>query len=63
MAIAYPDFAKDIINKGILNQEKVCISCSACTQIMRNGGTTGCVVRDKEIYGPIFEKYRDKLTD
>jgi 2,4-dienoyl-CoA reductase-like NADH-dependent reductase (Old Yellow Enzyme family) len=60
MAIAYPDFAKDIINKGKLDQEKVCVSCSACTKIMRNGGTTGCVIRDKEIYGPIFEKYRDK---
>jgi 2,4-dienoyl-CoA reductase (NADPH2) len=55
MAFAYPDFAKDIITKGRMDREKVCISCSACTQIMRDGGTTGCVVRDHEVYGPIFE--------
>ena len=54
MAFAYPDFAKDIITKGRMFAEKVCVSCSACTQIMRDGGKTGCVVRDNEVYGPIF---------
>ncbi|MGD8786672.1 MAG: FAD-dependent oxidoreductase [Phycisphaerales bacterium] len=54
MGFAYPDFAKDIINNGRMYPEKVCISCSACTQIMRDQGMTGCVVRDNEVYGPIF---------
>jgi NADPH-dependent glutamate synthase beta subunit-like oxidoreductase/2,4-dienoyl-CoA reductase-like NADH-dependent reductase (Old Yellow Enzyme family) len=58
MAFAYPDFAKDIITKGRMFPEKVCVSCSACTQIMRDGGMTGCVVRDNEVYGPIFEHGR-----
>jgi NADPH-dependent glutamate synthase beta subunit-like oxidoreductase/2,4-dienoyl-CoA reductase-like NADH-dependent reductase (Old Yellow Enzyme family) len=58
MAFAYPDFAKDIITAGRMYPEKVCISCSACTQIMRDGGTAGCVVRDNEVYGPIFERGR-----
>jgi 2,4-dienoyl-CoA reductase (NADPH2) len=58
MAFAYPDFAKDIITKGRMYPEKVCVSCSACTQIMRDGGMTGCVVRDNEVYGPIFEQGR-----
>ena len=58
MAFAYPDFAKDIITKGRMYPEKVCVSCSACTQIMRDGGTAGCVVRDNEVYGPIFEHGR-----
>ncbi|MFH1882094.1 MAG: FAD-dependent oxidoreductase, partial [Planctomycetota bacterium] len=58
MAFAYPDFVKDIITKGRMYPEKVCVSCSACTQIMRDGGTTGCVVRDNEVYGPIFEHGR-----
>jgi 2,4-dienoyl-CoA reductase (NADPH2) len=58
MAFAYPDFAKDIITKGRMFPEKVCVSCSACTQIMRDAGTTGCVVRDNEVYGPIFEHGR-----
>jgi 2,4-dienoyl-CoA reductase (NADPH2) len=58
MAFAYPDFAKDIITKGRMYPEKVCVSCSACTQIMRDAGMTGCVVRDNEVYGPIFEHGR-----
>jgi NADPH-dependent glutamate synthase beta subunit-like oxidoreductase/2,4-dienoyl-CoA reductase-like NADH-dependent reductase (Old Yellow Enzyme family) len=58
MAFAYPDFAGDIITKGHLDPQKVCVACSGCTQIMRDGGTTGCVVRDNKVYGPIFEHGR-----
>lgn len=58
MAFAYPDFAKDIITAGRIFPDKVCVSCSACTQIMRDGGMAGCVVRDNEVYGPIFEHGR-----
>ncbi|HIJ53952.1 MAG TPA: FAD-dependent oxidoreductase [Planctomycetes bacterium] len=58
MAFAYPDFAKDIITKGRLDPGKVCVACSGCTQIMRDRGMTGCVVRDNEVYGPIFERGR-----
>ena len=63
MAFAYPDFAKDIINNGRMYSEKVCVSCSACTQIMRDSGTTGCVVRDNEVYGPIFKHGRMSERD
>jgi 2,4-dienoyl-CoA reductase-like NADH-dependent reductase (Old Yellow Enzyme family) len=58
LAFAYPDFAKDIILRGKLDPKKVCICCSACSQLMRDGQVTGCVVRDKEIYGPIFKQAR-----
>ena len=58
MAFAYPDFARDIVTRGRMSPEKVCIACSACTQIMRDGGTAGCVVRDNNVYGPIFERGR-----
>jgi len=63
MAFAYPDFAADIINKGRMYPEKVCVGCSACTQIMRDGGMTGCVVRDNRLYGPIFEHGRRSDRD
>jgi NADPH-dependent glutamate synthase beta subunit-like oxidoreductase/2,4-dienoyl-CoA reductase-like NADH-dependent reductase (Old Yellow Enzyme family) len=63
MAFAYPDFAKDIIQKGRLDSNKVCIACSACTQIMRDGGTTGCVVRDGKVYGPIYKHGRMSNRD
>jgi 2,4-dienoyl-CoA reductase-like NADH-dependent reductase (Old Yellow Enzyme family) len=60
MALAYPSFAKDILTKGKLDADKVCIACSACSQIMRDGGKIGCVVRDNEIYGPIYKNCRAK---
>ena len=50
MTFAYPDFANDIIQKGALDYEKRCLTCSLCTKIMRAGGVVGCPVRDQEIY-------------
>ncbi|MBR3767162.1 MAG: flavin oxidoreductase/NADH oxidase [Clostridia bacterium] len=53
---AYPDFAKDILKKGELNKNKICLCCSKCTEIMRTpGGTPGCVIRDKDVYAPIYK--------
>jgi 2,4-dienoyl-CoA reductase-like NADH-dependent reductase (Old Yellow Enzyme family) len=63
MAFAYPDFAKDIILRGRLDAKKVCIACSRCSQIMIDGGMIGCVVRDREIYAPIYEQGRKGLWD
>jgi 2,4-dienoyl-CoA reductase-like NADH-dependent reductase (Old Yellow Enzyme family) len=58
-AFAYPDFARDIIEKGEMDPNKVCISCSMCTQIMRDGGRAGCPIRDREVYGPILREGRE----
>ena len=63
MAFAYPDFAKDLLSKGKLDKNKVCVACSGCTQLMRDGQPTGCVVRDSEIYGSIFRQGRIKAVD
>jgi len=54
MGFAYPGFARDIVNDGRMYPDKVCVGCSACTQIMRDAGRTGGVVRDNLVYGPIF---------
>lgn len=52
---AYPDFANDILKNGGMDKNKICICCSKCTEIMRKpGGTPGCVIRDKEVYLPIY---------
>lgn len=53
-SFAYPNFARDIINNDGLDSKKCCISCSKCTEMMRDGGVTGCVIHDKEIY---LDKY------
>ncbi len=57
-ALAYPDFARDILRKGAMDPHKVCVLCSSCTQIMRDGGRSGCVVRDHEVYAPVFREGR-----
>jgi len=54
---AYPDFAKDILKNGAMNKSNLCLCCSKCTEIMRKpGGTPGCVLRDREVYAPIYKK-------
>ena len=53
---ANPDFARDILKTGTLPKEKLCICCSKCSQLMRAGGTPGCIIRDKEVYGPLFRE-------
>jgi 2,4-dienoyl-CoA reductase-like NADH-dependent reductase (Old Yellow Enzyme family) len=56
-AFANPSFAKDILSGSIMTKEKSCIACGKCSDIMRAGGSTGCVVRDSSTYLPIFKKY------
>ncbi|MFP4521374.1 MAG: FAD-dependent oxidoreductase [Fibrobacterota bacterium] len=62
-AFAYPDFASDIIKKNSLDPMKTCVACSCCTQIMRDSGQTGCVMKDSEIYGENYRKYRKMARD
>lgn len=55
--LAYPDLAADICRTGELDQKRLCITCGKCTEIMRQkGGTPGCVVRDGEVYAPIYRE-------
>ncbi|HLR34531.1 MAG TPA: hypothetical protein VK071_04285 [Tissierellales bacterium] len=56
--IAYPDFAKDILNNGKMEKNKVCISCSKCSEMKSKIGTCGCVIRDREIYLPIYQEMK-----
>ncbi len=58
LALACPDFANRLFRDKYLPTEKMCISCSSCSQIMRDGERTGCVVRDMDIYGSIYRNGR-----
>lgn len=57
---AYPDFANDVLKNGGMKKEKCCICCSKCTELMRAGGTTGCIIRDKEVYLPLYKEFCQK---
>ena len=50
-ALAYPDFVKDLAERGRLDPRKVCTTCSLCSSLLRQGKRTGCAVRDAEVYG------------
>ena len=54
-SFAYPDFPRDIIKKGMLEKNKCCITCSKCTELMRAGKPSGCVIRDTGVYLPIYQ--------
>jgi len=60
---AYPDLVKDLKEQGKLDKDKICISCSSCSQMMRDGVKAGCPVRDSEIYAPIFRAGRLQNKD
>lgn len=58
-AFAYPDAPKDIFEKGKMEPRRCCITCSKCTQIMRDHGRTGCVIRDSKVYLPLYKEARN----
>ena len=50
-SFAYPDSVKDILTKGKMDTKKICLTCSLCSQIMKDGyGRNGCPVRDASVY-------------
>jgi 2,4-dienoyl-CoA reductase-like NADH-dependent reductase (Old Yellow Enzyme family) len=48
MAIANPDFPKQIFQNGTIDKNLACITCSKCSELMREGKNTGCVIRDPQ---------------
>ncbi|MFA5340961.1 MAG: NADH:flavin oxidoreductase [Clostridia bacterium] len=54
-ALAYPDFANDILNNNTMAVNKCCICCGKCVELMRAGSTPGCVVKDAEVYMPLYK--------
>jgi 2,4-dienoyl-CoA reductase-like NADH-dependent reductase (Old Yellow Enzyme family) len=62
-SFAYPGAPADMLGKGALRPEKCCVACSRCTQIMRDHGRTGCAIRDREVYGPLYRQYRREAEE
>ena len=57
-ALAYPDFAADLLERGRLSSRKVCTTCSLCSHLLRRQRRVGCVVRDPE-FKDAFRKGRE----
>lgn len=50
MSFAYPDLPNDLFKHASVDPKKVCVACSGCTSRMREGLTSGCIIRDREVY-------------
>jgi 2,4-dienoyl-CoA reductase-like NADH-dependent reductase (Old Yellow Enzyme family) len=59
-AFAHPAFADELLREGRIRADRACITCSSCSQLMRDGSVTGCVPRDKSVYSPVFVEGRKK---
>jgi NADPH2 dehydrogenase len=63
-ALAYPDFARDALEKGQLDERRCCKTLTYCTYLMRQKNhplgqfPTGCPPFDKEAYGEIIKLAR-----
>lgn len=63
-ALAYPDFARDALEKGELDERRVCKTLTYCTYLMRQKHhptgqfPTGCPPFDKNPYGEIIKLAR-----
>ncbi len=48
MALANPEFPKQIFLTGTIDKKQVCITCSKCSEFMRQGKNVGCAKRDPQ---------------
>lgn len=65
--LSYPDFARDALSAGELDEARVCKTLTYCSFLMRQKTNelgqypTGCPPFDKLVYGPIIKEARDRL--
>jgi len=57
LSFAYPDAPRDILS-GKMDPKETCTACSKCSQMMRDHGRAGCLVRDSELYTPLYKESR-----
>ncbi len=61
-ALPYPDLARDVLERGDLDERRVCKTLTFCTFLMRSRNhpmgqfPTGCPPFDKGVYGPIMKE-------
>ncbi|MBQ4088113.1 MAG: flavin oxidoreductase/NADH oxidase [Clostridia bacterium] len=55
-SFAYPQFIEDLKKNGEMNPKKCCVSCSSCSKMMRMGTVAGCMVKDQEVYLPLYRE-------
>jgi 2,4-dienoyl-CoA reductase (NADPH2) len=59
-SFAYPNAPRDLMERGMLDKKKVCVTCSCCSELARAGRPAGCVIRDKPIYAKEYREHFGK---
>lgn len=59
MAFAYPQMPADVMAGRDFNMKSTCLACGKCSELMRAGSITGCVVRDP-FYTKLYMQYVKK---
>jgi 2,4-dienoyl-CoA reductase-like NADH-dependent reductase (Old Yellow Enzyme family) len=62
-SIAYPGWVNALAADGILDQRKVCVCCSKCSQMLRAGQPVGCAVHDADTYQVQYRKARKRAKE
>ena len=55
-ALAEPDAPATWQQTGSFNPARTCMVCFACSRLLPGGGPVGCVIRDADIYGPVYRE-------
>jgi NADPH-dependent glutamate synthase beta subunit-like oxidoreductase/2,4-dienoyl-CoA reductase-like NADH-dependent reductase (Old Yellow Enzyme family) len=57
-ALAHPSLPQEVLAHGALEGGEECMICGACSQLRAAGEVVGCVLRDPEVYGPVYRHMR-----
>jgi 2,4-dienoyl-CoA reductase (NADPH2) len=57
-SLAYPDWPNELAEKGVLDPARVCLTCSKCSLLLREGSRVGCPVRDADVYAAEYRETR-----
>jgi 2,4-dienoyl-CoA reductase-like NADH-dependent reductase (Old Yellow Enzyme family) len=58
--LAYPGWVNALAADGFLDQRKVCVCCSKCSQMLRAGCHVGCAVQDAGTYQAEYREARKR---
>jgi len=62
-SLAYPGWVNALAADGVLDERKVCVCCSKCSQMLRAGRPVGCAVHDAKSYQAEYREARKRAKE
>ncbi len=60
LSFANPNFPNEIMTTGKLDKLHTCVTCGKCSELIRAGVPTGCVIRNTQIYLPYYQSIQSR---